>query len=118
MTQTSKDLNLLKEDDLITIILYCLYKFTKDPDYAAISELAYTVDKDSLYKLCSTFGGCTIKIPTLEEYKFIIKVMLVFQYINSDGLDIKEACDKAGIEIDEKFIKIYGIMSEVINLYE
>jgi len=120
MTQTSKDLDLLKEDDLITIILYCLYKFTKDSDYAAISELAYTVDKDSLYRLCSTFGGCTIKIPTLDEYRKIVKVMLIFQYINSDGLSFTEACEKAGTDDMniEDIYEIYSIMNEVLDSYE
>ena len=120
MRQVTKDLNILKEDDLITIILYCLYKFTKDPDYAAISELAYTVDKDSLYKLCATYGGCTIRIPTLKEYRNIVKVMLIFQYVNSDGLSFEEACKKAdvGDMSLESISEIYSIMSEVIESYE
>ncbi len=120
MRQVTKDLNTLKEDDLITIILYCLYKFTRNPDYAAISELAYTVDKDSLYKLCATYGGCTIRIPTLKEYKDIVKVMLIFQYVNGDGLTFSEACEKAGIgdmSIDD-ITEIYSIMSEVLDSYE
>ena len=120
MKQVTKDLNTLKEDDLITIILYCLYKFTKDPEYAAISELAYTLDKNNLYKLCATFGGCTIKIPTLKEYKDIIKVMLIFQFMNGDGLSFDEAYSKANIDdmSKEDVIEIYSIMSEVLDSYE
>ena len=120
MRQITKDLNMLREDDLITIILYCLYKFTKDPNYAAISELAYTVDKDSLYRLCSTFGGCTIKIPTLQEYKDIVRVMLIFQYVNGDGLSFVEACNKAGVDDTNisNITEIYSIMSEVLDSYE
>lgn len=120
MKQITKDLNVLREDDLITIILYCLYKFTNDPEYAAISELAYTVDKDSLYRLCATYGGCTIKIPTLKEYRRILKVMLIFDYMNSDGLSFKEACDRADISEDDidSVANIYSIMSDVLDSYE
>lgn len=120
MKQITKDLNLLKEEDLITIILYCLYKFTKNPDYAAISELAYTVDKDSLYKLCATFGGCTIRIPTLNEYREIVKVMFIFDLMNSDGLSFNEACEKADVSDNEisTISEIYSIMSEVLDSYE
>ena len=119
MRQITKDLNTLKDDDLITIILYCIYKFTDDPDYVTISELAYTLDKDSMYKLCATFGGTTVKIPTLEEYKRMIKVMLVFDYVNREGLTFEEACEKANIEDDlEEVTKMYSLISEVVSNYE
>ena len=119
MKQITKDLNNLREDDLITIILFCLYKFTDDPELATISELAYTLDKNSLYNLCATFGGTTIKIPTLDEYKRIVKVMLIFEYINKDGLSFSDACAAAGVsDTDDDIIKIYAIMSEVLDSYE
>ena len=120
MRQITKDLNTLRDDDLITIILYCIYKFTDDPDYATISELVYALDKDSMYKLCATFGGVTLKIPTLAEYKKMIKVVLVFDYVNREGLTFTEACKKAEIDdadLDE-VIKMYSLFSEVIESYE
>ena len=119
MKQITKDINLLREDDLITIILYCLYKFTDNPEYSAISELAYTLDKDNLYKLCSTFGGTTIRIPTLNEYKEIVKVMLIFQYTQS-GMSFEEACEKVdvdGMDMD-KILKIYSIILDIVDNYE
>lgn len=119
MTQSRLDINKLKEDDLITIILYCIYKFTGDTDFSTIAELAYTLDKDSLYKLCATFGGTTIKIPTMQEYKTMAKVMLVFEYVNSDGLTYVEACNKADVKYDDKdIIEMYNLMQEVLESYE
>lgn len=120
MRQLTKDLNKLEEKDLITILLFCLYRFTEDPEYSTLAELAYTLDKDSLYKLCATFGGTTFKVPTLSEYKDMIKVMLIFNYVNLDGMSFSEACEKAGLEdkdVDE-VSKMYSIISEVIDLYE
>ena len=55
MRQLTRDVSKLKEDDVINILLYAIYKLTNDPEYSAISELAYVLDKDSLYKLCATF---------------------------------------------------------------
>lgn len=120
MRQITKDLNTLEEKDLITIILYCIYKFTQDPNYATISELAYTLDKDSLYKLCSTFGGTTIKVPTLREYRNMVKVMLIFDYVNSDGLTFSEASEKAGVTDDEldSVTEMYSIMLKVLETYD
>lgn len=119
MKQIIKDLNKLKEEDLITIILYALYKFTDDPEYSTLAELAYTLDRQSFYNLCATFGGTTLKIPTLKEYKTMVKVMLIFEFINNDGLTFSEACDKANVSSsDEDIIKMYSLLSEVVSLYE
>ena len=60
--------NLLAFDntDIYSIILFIIFKIKKLPEYAALSELVYVLDKDSLLKLCEYFGGTTIKIPTIE----------------------------------------------------
>lgn len=120
MRQITKDLNKLEENDLITIILYCIYKFTDDPEYATISELAYTLDKDSLYNLCATFGGTTLKIPTLEEYRNMVKVMLIFDYVNSCDMTFTDACEKVGVTDDEleSITNMYTIMMRVLDSYE
>lgn len=119
MKEIIKDLNKLKEEDLITIILYCIYKFTNDPEYSTISELAYVLDRNSFYNMCATFGGTTLKIPTLKEYKTMVKVMLIFDYVNSDGLSFSEACNKLGVsESDEDIISMYSMMNEVLESYE
>ena len=119
MRQVTKDLNKLKDEDLVTILLYCIYKFSDDPEYATLSELAYALDKDSLYNLCATFGGTTLKIPTLQEYKTMVNVMLVFEYVNSDGLSFSEACDKVGIDkTDDNILNMYNLMMEILDTYE
>ena len=51
MRQLTRDVSKLKEDDVINVLLYAIYKLTNDPEYSAISELAYVLDKDSLYFL-------------------------------------------------------------------
>ena len=119
MRQIIKDLNKLREDDLVTIILFCLYRMTGDPEYSTIAELAYTLDRNSMYNLCATFGGTTLKIPTLQEYKDLVNVMLVFDYVNSDGLSFEEACSKTGVDpLDDKVINTYQTMSEILSEYE
>lgn len=120
MKQIKKDLNTLRDQDLINIILYGLYKITEDPEYSAISELIYILDKDNLFKLCSAFGGCTIKIPTLQELSDLTKTLLVYQYVNGEGKSFAQALKEAGIEGDQKkkVFNMYNILSEVISEYE
>ena len=119
MRQIVKDINTLKEDDLVTIILFCLYKMTGDPEYATISELAYTLDRNSMYNLCATFGGTTIKIPTLKEYKDMISIMLAFNYVHTEKMSFEDACRKANVDpFEESTLKMYDILEEVFESYE
>ena len=101
-TQTTKDLEKLREKDLVSLILFCIYKLSNDPEYSAISELIYVLDKDSLYKLCATYGGCTIKIPTIQELKTLVNVFLIYQYVNVDGLPFVDACNLLGVDIKHR----------------
>ena len=119
MRQITKDLNTLKEDDLITIILFCLYKMTGNPEYATISELAYTLDRNSMYNLCATFGGTTLKIPTLKEYKDMVSTMLVFNNVHAEKMTFEDACKSVRIDAtDESILKMYNILEEVLESYE
>jgi len=119
LRQLKKDLNTLKDSDLITIILYCLYKLTDKKEYSVISELAYILDKDSFYNLCATLGGTTITIPTLDEYKKILNVLLAVEYV-SNGESFETIREKLNITDDDlpDFLNIYELLVEILNNYE
>ena len=119
-TQTTKDLEKLKEKDLISLILFCIYKLSKDPEYSTISELIYVLDKESLYKLCSTFGGCTLKIPTISELKTLTNVLLVYQYVNIDGFSFVKACEMLNVDVKNRkeVLKLYEKVMEIISSYD
>ena len=89
--RVKEDLAKLNEVDSYSLILFVLYKLREVPEYAAISELAYVLDKDNLLKLCEYFGGLTIKIPTIEELEEIVHSLLLYQYVNIDNMSFEEA---------------------------
>ena len=119
-TQTTKDLEKLKEKDLISLILFFIYKLSKDPEYSTISELIYVLDKESLYKLCSTFGGCTLKIPTINELKTLTNVLLIYQYVNIDGLSFVKACEMLNVDTKNRkeVLKLYEKVMEIVSSYD
>lgn len=85
------ELDKLKQIDLWSLMLFVLYNFQNIPEYSAISELAYILDEKNLLKLCEYFGGQTIKIPTIDQLEETIYAMLLYQYIDIEKIEEKEA---------------------------
>ena len=119
MSSLRKDLDNLKMTDTFSLILFVLYKLRDVKEYSAISELAYILDKDSLLSLCEYFGGVTIKIPTVDELESIVNSLLMYQYINLDGIPYNEAVKKIGFESHQlrKIKKDYNKICTILEGY-
>ena len=88
---TKNDLNKLTKPDLMSFMLFALYKIKEIPKYSAISELAYVLDMRNLLKLCEYFGGTTIQIPTIIELESLIRAFLLYQYVDIGGMQYTDA---------------------------
>lgn len=114
------ELEKLKQIDIWSLMLFVLYNFQNVPEYSALSELAYILDEKNLLKLCEYFGGQTIKIPTIDQLEETIYAMLLYQYIDIEKIDEKEAfqllrADKS----KEKMIKnCYRTLKNVLANYQ
>lgn len=119
MSTLREDLNNLKMADTFSLILFVLYKLRDVEEYSAISELAYILDKEALMNLCEYFGGLSIQIPTIEELESIINSLLLYQYINLDGMSYDEAIKKIGFESHQlrKIKKDYHKISKILERY-
>ena len=90
------ELSKLKEMDIYSLILFALYKLRDIPEYSSITELAYILDKDNLLKLCEFFGGSVIRIPTIEELESIVFSLVLYQYVDIEGIPYDEAIKLIG----------------------
>lgn len=117
--RVKEDLAKLNEVDSYSLILFVLYKLREVPEYSAISELAYVLDKNNLLKLCEYFGGLTIKIPTIEELEEIVHSLLLYQYVNIDNMSFEEALKLLGKRTtDIRIVKRnYNKIKEVLEQY-
>lgn len=117
--RVKEDLAKLNEVDSYSLILFVLYKLREVPEYSAISELAYVLDKSNLLKLCEYFGGLTIKIPTIEELEEIVHSLLLYQYVNIDNMSFEEALKLLGKRTtDIRVVKRnYNKIKEVLEQY-
>lgn len=110
----------LKENDIYSLSMFVLYKLIELPEYSTLSELPYIIDKNNLLNLCEYYGGKTIKIPTLKEIYSIMKVILLYQYVNIEGKDYNESIKDLGLNDKESraIQKIYQELCKTLSNYD
>ena len=109
----------LSKTDIYSIILFALWKIKENPEYAVLSELSYIMDNDSLIRFLKYYGGKTITIPTVDEFRNIINALILYAEVNLEGNEysqvIKEFEDEGRLEeIKKDFTKI----SEILDKYD
>lgn len=119
MSSIKSGLDNLKERDLYSLSLFCLYKLIPVPEYSSLSELVYILDKPNFLNLCEYFGGQTIKIPTIEELQNTVYSLLLYQYVKIEHMDYDKALELIGHESkDLRAVKAnYRKLTEVLENY-
>lgn len=114
-----EELNNLREVDTYSMILFVLYKMSEIEEYSTLGELAYVLDKQSLLNLCEYFGGMTIKIPTIKELEGLINSIMLYQYIEFEGMSYEDAIKKVGFSSSDlrKVKKDYLKLSKILDSY-
>lgn len=110
----------LKDVDIYSIMLFTLFKMKDVPEYSTLSELAYLLDKESLLTLCEYFGGTTIKIPTIDELEMMVYTMILYQYVNIEGMPYSKAVEIIGHKSNDlRGVKsAYTKLCEVLKKYK
>lgn len=113
------DIQTLKEQDIYSLMLFCLYKISSIPEYSSISELIYVLDKPNFLNLCEYFGGQTIKIPTINELYSLVYALLLYQYVQIDKIPYDEALQLIGHKSKElRAVKHnYKVLCDVMSNY-
>lgn len=96
MARHKIEIDTLRDKDLYSLVLFALFKLRDIPEYSALSELAYILDKDNMLKLCEYFGGLTLKIPTIEELEGVLYSLVLYQQIQIEGHTYEEAVNLLG----------------------
>lgn len=91
----------LKTVDIYSIVLFTIFQLKKDPKYSTLSELCYLLDNDSFVNLLEYYGGKTISIPTMKEFKDIVDAICLYDLVNLDGEDINKAIKKLEVPEDQ-----------------
>lgn len=118
-TKIVESLNALNKTDVYSLMLFTLYKLQDTPEYSTLSELCYVLEGDNLTKFLSYFGGMTIKVPTLRDMRLLLQGLLLYQYVNIEEGDYKEALKALADEFTEEEIEtIYEKIVDVTKNYD
>ena len=119
MNSINSNLNTLKERDVYSLLLFCLYKLSDIPEYSSLSELVYVMDKKNFLNFCEYFGGQTLKVPTIEELNSLMYSLLLYQYVKIDKIPYDEALVLIGHESKElrAVKKNYRHLCDVLQKY-
>lgn len=98
---SDKDLYKLKQPDIYSLICELLYVLKDNPKYSVISELAFILERESFIKFIKYFGGMNITVPTLEEFKEVIRLLLLYQAVEIDKMPWRKALEEAGFELEQ-----------------
>ena len=94
-----------------------MFKLKDVPEYSAISELSYVLDKENLLKFCEFFGGTTITVPTINELEDLVYSLLLYQYVDVEGMDYQEAVNLIGHK-SRNFRKVKSGYTELKKVME
>ena len=117
----NNEFDALKQVDVYSMILFALYKLKETPDYSTLSELAYVLDEKSLFKFLEYFGGLTITVPKLEDFKLICKALILYQRVNLEGQSLNKelkAISEKGLYKIDAVRHAYEVVCEVLLNYE
>ena len=118
--ETKEKLQSMQMTDVYSLLLFALYKIKDIPEYSVLSELAYILDGDALFKFMEYFGGRTITVPTLAEFKVVTEALLLYQYVNMEGISFNQALNL--LDTSESSLKdiksCYTKMVDILNTYK
>lgn len=106
------EINNLSNEDIYSLMLFVLYKSTQIPEYSALSQLAYILDKDSLLKLCEFYGGLTITIPTISQLNSLLDGLLLYNMVDIEGQDLNIVSTQFESGTIDTYIKIKEILKD------
>ena len=114
MKNIYSEINKFKTKDIYSLMLYILYKVSDDPQYSTLSQLSYILNKEDLLKLCSYYGGLTIKIPSIDELELMLNALFVFYEVDIQKQDMTKTLNNFQTTISERY-KIKKAYSTIKN---
>lgn len=90
-----KALEALEQKDVYSLLLFALYRLRGVPEYATLSELAFTLNHDDLPRFLKVFAGATLKVPSMKDLETVLAGLLAMQAADVEGKPLAAAIREA-----------------------
>lgn len=119
MNNIDRALKDLEVTDIYSVLLFAIFNLKRDPKYSTLCELCYVIDNNSFINMLQYFGGKTITIPTVKEFKDLVDSLCLYDLVNVDGIDYSRALKDLDISKDrmEEVSKIYQKICDILSKY-
>lgn len=95
-----KEIIKLSEEDTYALICLLLAR-VKNPSYMAFGELINVLDQKNFESFITYFGGCTLKVPTIDEIRQEMRAIILYKLHAEDKYGFKTSMEKAGYSPNE-----------------
>ena len=89
-------MRVLDKKDTFSFILSAIYAAQADPNYTVLADLIYMLDEKEFKRFMGLFEGQTIKIPTIKELNDMLGALMLYSYVDIEGMDIRKAMKELG----------------------
>lgn len=95
------NLGFLNKEDTYSLALMLLYFSNDNPRYSTLSELPFILDHESFIKFIKYYEGQKLEIPTMDQIKDSLRVLMLFQYSRIEKDDWHTALSKSGFSRED-----------------
>ena len=97
-------MRILDKKDTFSFILSAIYAAEVDPNYTVLSDLIYMLNEKEFKRFMGLFEGQTIRIPTIKELNDMLGALMLYTYVDIEGMKIDDAMKELGYctETDNK----------------
>lgn len=115
----NKALQTLKREDIYSFMMFALYELRNVEEYRVLSELSYILDNENILNFLDYYGGMTLKVPKKEDLRLVINALLLYQYVNLEGIEVDKALKKLKKSVAEtnKIRKCYETIALTLEKY-
>ena len=115
-----KALDNLNTKDILSFILFVIYRMKDIPEYSVLSELVYLLDNESFKKFITYFGGQTFKIPSLKEINVVLNALLFYTQLVETNKSSEEILKELNVSNSDKdsILNILNKIEPIIQEYD
>lgn len=111
-------LNDWEQSDILYGAFLLAYKCCGSDVLGEATRLPYIMDKNTLFVFLKMYGGTTITVPTVEQFIYSVKLMMVYECILNRNYSTQDACKFVGIPYTEDVENKLDVIQTLVENFD